>query len=81
METHMLKILPEYYQEILSGRKTYELRLNDRNYKEGDKLILKEWDNVFQIYLQSNPIEFYVGHSFCFILEDKEYCIMSLINT
>lgn len=43
---HSLKILPGYFEDVLSGIKTFEIRKNDRNYKVGDKLILKEWDGV-----------------------------------
>lgn len=38
------KIWPEYFQAILDGRKTYELRLGDFEIQEGDSLILKEWN-------------------------------------
>lgn len=38
------KIWPEYYDAILSGKKKYELRLADWECKEGDILILSEWD-------------------------------------
>ena len=38
------KVWPEYFQEILDGKKTFELRLNDFNINEGDILVLKEWD-------------------------------------
>lgn len=39
-----LKILPNYYEAVKKGEKTFELRLNDRNYEVGDILILKEYD-------------------------------------
>lgn len=42
---HELKILPEYFQDIVSGIKTFEVRYNDRNYQVGDILILREWIN------------------------------------
>jgi len=38
------KILPEYFQFILEGKKTYDFRLGDCEYNPGDVLILKEWD-------------------------------------
>jgi hypothetical protein len=38
------KVWPEYYQEIMDGKKTFELRLNDFEVNEGDILVLKEWD-------------------------------------
>lgn len=37
------KILPEYFQAIVDGKKTFELRLNDFDIQEGDILILEEW--------------------------------------
>ena len=42
--THYLKILPEYFKDMESGAKTFELRRNDRNYQPGDTLILQEWE-------------------------------------
>lgn len=38
------KVLPEYYKEIRSHRKMFELRKDDSDYKVGDILILREWD-------------------------------------
>lgn len=38
------KIHPEYFDAIESGKKKYELRLNDEEINEGDTLVLKEWD-------------------------------------
>jgi len=43
--THELKILPQYFEDILHNSKNFEIRKNDRNYKVGDILILEEWDN------------------------------------
>ena len=37
------KVWPEYFQKILEGKKTHELRLADFECQEGDILILKEW--------------------------------------
>jgi len=38
------KCWPEYFQLILDGKKTYELRLADFACEPGDTLVLKEWD-------------------------------------
>ncbi len=39
------KIWPEYFDAITSGKKKYELRLNDFEVNEGDTLVLEEWDS------------------------------------
>ena len=43
MSEHELKIFPEYLVAIAEGRKQFEIRRNDRDYKIGDVLILNEW--------------------------------------
>ena len=40
--THELKILPEYFEPIVDGKKTFEVRKDDRQYQVGDILILRE---------------------------------------
>ena len=44
MNTHYIKCWPEYYQAVKSGEKKAELRLNDRNYEQGDTLCIQEYD-------------------------------------
>lgn len=39
---HQLKIEQEYFEAVTSGRKTFELRANDREYEPGDFLALNE---------------------------------------
>lgn len=41
---HKLKILPEFYEQVINGNKTFELRKNDRNFKHGDTVRLQEWN-------------------------------------
>ena len=43
--THELKIQPQYFKEVISGLKTFEIRKNDRDFCVGDRLVLKEWEN------------------------------------
>jgi len=38
------KIWPEYFKVVSSGKKKFELRLNDFEINEGDALILEEYD-------------------------------------
>jgi hypothetical protein len=41
--THDLKCHPEPFRAVFEGRKTFEVRKNDRPYREGDLLRLSEW--------------------------------------
>lgn len=38
------KILPEYYEDVVKRRKTFELRKDEDDIQAGDTLVLKEWD-------------------------------------
>jgi hypothetical protein len=42
-QEHELKTWPEFYIPIVSGEKTFELRRDDRGFKVGDILRLREW--------------------------------------
>jgi hypothetical protein len=44
------KTWPEFFQAILDGRKTFELRLADFECKPGDVLVLREWDPKTKTY-------------------------------
>ena len=39
------KILPQFFEAILSGKKKYELRLNDFEVQEGDTLVFEEYNS------------------------------------
>lgn len=64
---HQLKIKSNYFEDVVSGRKTFEVRKNDREFHLGDYLALNE--------LAANGIE--TGRSALFhviyILDDKNF--------
>lgn len=41
---HELKTWPDYFVHLLDGSKTFEYRRNDRGFKVGDVLHLREWE-------------------------------------
>lgn len=44
--THEIKAYPAFFSEILSGKKTFEIRFDDRGYQVGHHLHIKEFDPV-----------------------------------
>lgn len=52
-QRHELKVWPEYYAAIDAGKKTLELRKDDRGFQVGDSLLLREFDPKTGIYGES----------------------------
>lgn len=50
MTTIEKKVQPPYFDAILRGDKTFEVRLNDFKCSEGDILFLREWDSNTKDY-------------------------------
>lgn len=78
MTTHDLKCWTEPFNAVRSGKKKFEFRLNDRDYKVGDELILREWDPVKKFYTGQVITRKYITY----LLTEgfglpKGYCIMS----
>ena len=47
---HELKLNEEFFGDVLTGNKTFEVRRNDRDYKVGDYLKLMSYDPKKQEY-------------------------------
>lgn len=66
--TRALKTVHEYFEAIVEGKKTFDVRRFDRPFKVGDKLLLQE-------YLGEDG---YSGEewegSITYILDNPEYC-------
>lgn len=69
MATIKKKIPPNFYELVNSNRKNFELRLNDFEIKEGDTIILEEWDPKTKEYT-GRTIEREVGYTLHFKLND-----------
>lgn len=49
-QVHELKCWPEYFAAIWAGRKTFDVRVNDRDFHEGDSVYLREYDPLTETY-------------------------------
>lgn len=45
MTTHHLDVWKKFYRELVAGRKTFEVRIDDRDYQTGDIVVLQECDD------------------------------------
>lgn len=43
---HNLKVWPEFFVHLASGKKTFEIRKYDRDFRENDLLLLRECEKV-----------------------------------
>ena len=76
--THELKILPKWFEDVQTNKKNFEIRKNDRNFEVGDYLILKEWHRgKFTDRYVIRQIEYiYKGDGTYGLTED--YCVLGL---
>lgn len=58
MKEHHLKTDPEVFQATLDGKKTYDLRLDDRCFEVGDILILEETQFTGEEMKTGKPLDF-----------------------
>lgn len=81
MKTHHLKTWTSAFNAVIYGLKTFEFRLNDRDFEVGDILVLQEYDLSLRDYAPGKPESIwrvsYILHGGQFGIP-VGYCIMSL---
>ncbi|MBE3118977.1 MAG: DUF3850 domain-containing protein [Candidatus Atribacteria bacterium] len=50
MRLHELKIWPDFFNLTVSGKKNFEIRVNDRGFEVLDRLLLREFNPSTQAY-------------------------------
>ena len=78
---HELKTWPKYFQEIFRGDKDFEVRKNDRDYKLGQELVLREYNpdtKEFTGRILHRSIK-YILYGGQFGIEEG-FCVMGLSN-
>jgi len=71
--THDLKTWPEYYRAIVSGEKRFEYRVNDRDFRVGDVLHLREWNPATQSYTGAQIVA-----DVTYVLSVGDHVVMSI---
>ncbi len=66
---HELKTTPNYFDDVISGRKSFEVRKFDRPFHVSDLLALNEYDPKRRCYT-GNSCLVYIDY----ILNDPKYC-------
>ena len=81
MTCHELKTWPEYFEEIKTGDKTFEIRKNDRNFKIGDEILLDEYEPKLDRYTGRQLLGkiTYIIRDFPIALKDN-YIVFSFIQ-
>lgn len=68
---HRLKTWPEHFRNLRDGFKTFEVRENDRDFREGDVLALQEWDPKPGLYTAATPLL----RGVAFLLDISDRCL------
>lgn len=53
---HEVKSWPGFFHDIAHGKRTHELRLNDRDYRVNDYMLLRLWNPEIQDYSSLNQM-------------------------
>lgn len=83
MNHHKIKCTPDFFEEIKTGVKKFEIRKNDRSYQAGDKITLQEWSQADKYTgREIETLITYVLYSHDFKAGLKQgYCILSLLGS
>ena len=75
---HQLKILPKWFEDVAAGKKNFEIRKNDRNFKVGDILILEEYEDGKYTGRKVKRKVNYILYGDGTLGLSKDYCILGL---
>ncbi len=75
---HQLKILPKWFVDVQTNKKNFEIRKNDRNFKVGDILVLKEYENGTYTGRKVKRKVNYILYGDGTLGLSKDYCILGL---
>lgn len=75
-KVHQIRIGTAFFDDVCSGKKSFELRKNDRGYEQGDILEMMEFTNGRYTGRSVKVLVTYILEDFAGLKED--YCIMAI---
>lgn len=75
---HELRVLPEYFEAIISGKKKFAVRRDDRSFEVGDALLLREIERSDEAPYTGREVEVDVLYVYRGEYCRPGYCIMSI---
>lgn len=78
MKIHDKKLIQPYFDAVLSGSKTFEIRKNDCNYQVGDLLILHEFDKKTNQYEGAYVLTKIIYKIENFAGIEQGYCVLGI---
>jgi len=87
MTIHSLKSWPKFFDPISAGLRMHELRRNDRDFRVGDRIELREFDPEMNLYTGRKCLVMITSITSagepCAVSEialDKDFCILSVVR-
>lgn len=80
MKVHELKTVQPWFDLVAEGKKKFELRKNDRDFKWGDILVLREYNPRTETYMGNDIVVRVIGVLEQFVGLQQGYCILSISN-
>lgn len=75
-QVHEIKLGAEFFEDVLKCKKTFEVRKNDRDYRVGDLLLLKEFKNGEETGRTCKRIVGYMLEDYNGVMDG--YCVMAM---
>lgn len=77
VKCHNIKIEGVYFDAVVDGSKTFEIRFDDRGYEEGDFIVMHK--TISNGYINGETVQKRIG--FITEYEQKQcYCVFSLLD-
>lgn len=73
-EIKVLKTVEPYFSEVWHGKKLFEVRKNDRNFKVGQRWILAKYDPLY-----SDASTQWVIVEITYLLDNPDYCLPGFV--